>query len=57
MTDRPSILLGIPVYNEQNTIRSTGKGRQQAAIHIGPNAGDITVQDNRISGHEEVMRE
>jgi len=38
---------------EKNQIRSTGKGNQQAAVHIGPKASRITVRDNQVSGHPE----
>jgi hypothetical protein len=42
---------------EQNTIRSTGKGDQKAAVWIGNAAKGISVRDNQVSGHEAVVYE
>ena len=41
---------------EGNTIRSTGKGSQAAAIFIGPWASRIDEKENRISGHPGVVK-
>jgi len=42
---------------EDNTIRSTGKGDQQAAVWIGNSSERISVKNNQISGHEAVVNE
>lgn len=41
---------------EKNTIRSTGKGNQQAAVCVGADAQRVTVKDNTVSGHAEVVK-
>jgi hypothetical protein len=38
---------------EQNTIRDTGKGFQNAGIFIGEEAQNVSVDDNDITGHAE----
>ncbi len=42
---------------EKNTIRSTGKGNQQAAVCLGSDAQRVTVKDNTVAGHAEVVKE
>jgi len=42
---------------EDNTIRSTGQGRQVCAVFVGKDTDRITVRSNRISGHPETVRE
>jgi hypothetical protein len=42
---------------EQNTIRSTGKGAQKAAVWIGSGSKRVSVRDNQVSGHESVVNE
>lgn len=42
---------------EENTIRSTGEGNQEAAVRIGPDARGIIVRNNKVSGHGEIIRE
>ncbi len=41
---------------EQNTIRSTGKGKQRAAVCLGPNAERVQVKNNTVAGHEELAK-
>jgi len=42
---------------EKNTVRSTGKGNQEAAVWVGSKAKRITVRDNEVSGHETLVKE
>jgi len=42
---------------EKNTIRSTGKGAQKAAVRIGPKAQRVTVKDNTVAGHETMAKQ
>ncbi len=41
----------------ENTIRAAGTGNQLAAIFIGQSAERINIENNDISGHEEIVRE
>ncbi len=41
---------------EDNTIGSSGKGAQKAAVFIGPNSDRVTFESNRVSGQEGVIR-
>ncbi len=41
---------------EENTIRSTGKGNQRAAVCLGPNAQGVQVKANTVTGHEELAK-
>lgn len=41
---------------EQNTIRSTGKGNQRAAVCLGPDAERVQVKGNTVAGHEELVK-
>lgn len=40
-----------------NTIRSTGKGRQTTAVKIGSKAANINIKNNTTSGLKEVVKE
>jgi parallel beta-helix repeat protein len=42
---------------EKNTIRSTGKGDQKAAVWIGSASKRIAVRENQVSGHQDVVNE
>ncbi len=42
---------------EENTIRSTGRGNQKAAVWTGAHAQRVTVRKNQVSGHAETAGE
>jgi hypothetical protein len=44
------------VVIERNTIRSTGRGNQKAAVCLGPNARRIEVKNNTVTGHDEMAK-
>jgi len=40
-----------------NIIRDSGKGAQKAGIRIGPDAGNLTIEDNTITANEQVVHD
>ena len=40
-----------------NVIRDTGKGAQKTGIRIGPDAGDVTIEDNTITAGEQLVHD